>query len=57
MIKKTAFVTFSSNYLKNKINPSYKDFVSVIKNVGFDIIHEWFNKKNNRDAKKYIQKY
>lgn len=49
---KTAFVTFSSKYLKTKTTPTYQDFVLVVKNTGFNILHEWFNKKNGRKPEK-----
>lgn len=48
--KKTAFVTFSSKYLKTQTSPSYQDFISVIKSTGFTILHEWFNKEDGRSA-------
>jgi hypothetical protein len=54
--KKTVFVTFSSKYLKTQTSPSYQDFVSVIKNTGFTILHEWFNKKMAAVQKECILK-
>lgn len=50
--KKTVFVTFSSKYLKTQTSPSCQDFVSVIKNTGYTILHEWFNKKDGRNAER-----
>ena len=50
--KKTVFVTFSSKYLKTQTNPSYQGFVSVIKNTGYTILHEWFNKEDGRSAER-----
>jgi hypothetical protein len=46
--KKLAFVTFSSKYLKIKTNPTYKEFISLIKKLGFEILHEWYFKKEER---------
>lgn len=45
---KTAFVTFSTKYLKTTVSPTYSEFVSVVKEAGFLISHEWYAKENGR---------
>lgn len=49
--KKIVFVTFSSKYLKTQINPSYQDFVSVVKNTALLFYMNGSNKEDGGTAK------